>query len=152
MSSLLDLNLCWMWESEVPIPVWILGFLAFANAAPATFISFSTDRVSPQTAAFLTILEISSTDLKSPGLETGNPASIISTPNWSSCSAMIYFCSVFSLHPGTCSPSRSVVSKIWTFVLDILQNIFSNCYTNLYFGVIKVINWVLNITMFNLIG
>ncbi len=31
----------------------------------------------------VTALEISTTELKSPGLETGNPASITSTPNCS---------------------------------------------------------------------
>ena len=75
-------------------------------------MSFSTARVSPHTAAFLTSLEISTTDLKSPGLETGNPASIISTPRTSRRSAIINLLLVSNLQPGTCSPSRSVVSKI----------------------------------------
>ena len=65
--------------------------LAYFRASAATSISFSTARVNPQTVAFLTILEISSTDLKSPGLETGNPASITSTPKISSCSAITTF-------------------------------------------------------------
>ena len=119
MASLLDLNLWIIWESEVPIPVWILGFFAYLSASAATLISFSTDRVNPQTEAFVTIFEISSTDLKSPGLDTGNPASITSTPKTSRRYAIIIFWFVSSLQPGTCSPSRRVVSKIWIVVSDI---------------------------------
>ena len=78
-----------MWVSEVPIPVWILGYLAYFKEFTATSISFLTALVNPQTEDFLTILEISTTDLKSPGLEIGNPASITSTPSSSSFSAII---------------------------------------------------------------
>ena len=63
-----------MCESLVPIPVWILGNFAYFRASAAIFISFSTALVNPQTVAFFTIFEISETDLKSPGLETGKPA------------------------------------------------------------------------------
>ena len=93
--------------------------MACFRASAATSISFFTALVSPQTEAFLTIFEISSTDLKSPGLETGNPASITSTPKISRRSAIIIFWSVSNLQPGTCYPSRSVVSKIWMVVSDI---------------------------------
>ena len=103
-----------MWKSEVPIPVWILGFFANFKDSDATSISFLTALVSPQTVAFLIILEISTTELKSPGLEIGNPASKTFTPSWSSLSAIINLFRVSSLHPGTCSPSLSVVSKIST--------------------------------------
>ncbi|MCY1557713.1 hypothetical protein D9M68_945860 [compost metagenome] len=75
-------------------------------------MSFFTALVSPQTVAFSTILQISETDKKSPGLDTGKPASIMSTPILSSRSAITNFCLVSNLHPGTCSPSRNVVSKI----------------------------------------
>ena len=81
-----------MCEFEVPIPVWILGRAAFLRAAAATSISFLTALVSPQTVAFFTILLISETDKKSPGLETGKPASIISTPISSSLAAITSFC------------------------------------------------------------
>ena len=133
MASLFDRNLNFMCESEVPIPVCIRGFFAYCSASAATFMSFSTDLVSPQTVAFFTIFETASTEEKSPGLDTGKPASIISTPNKSNCSAMITFWSVFNLHPGTCSPSRRVVSNIWTFVLDICVNILYIGHTNLIF-------------------
>ena len=80
-----------MCESEVPIPVCILGYLANCNASAAILISFSTALDKPQTVALLTILEISTTDLKSPGLETGNPASITSTPSSSNLLAITSF-------------------------------------------------------------
>src|SRR5690606_16740435 len=67
-----------------------------------------------------TALEISMTERKSPGLEIGKPASITSTPNASSSRAIMIFSSVESWHPGTCSPSRNVVSKISIFWLMIL--------------------------------
>ena len=54
------------------------GETACFKDSAATSISFLTALVKPQTVAFLTILEISTTELKSPGLETGNPASITS--------------------------------------------------------------------------
>jgi len=82
------------------MPVCILGFLAYFKASAATSISFLIALVKPQTVAFRTILEISFTELKSPGLEIGNPASIISTPSVSKRSAIINFCSVFNLQPG----------------------------------------------------
>jgi hypothetical protein len=45
-------------------------FLAYFKAAAATSISFFKALVNPQTVAFFTILLISETDKKSPGLET----------------------------------------------------------------------------------
>ena len=54
-----------MWESDVPMPVWILGLTAFFNDSAATSISFLTALVKPQTLAFFTIFEISTTELKS---------------------------------------------------------------------------------------
>ena len=43
-------------------------------------MSFSLALLNAHTVAFLIIFEISTTDLKSPGLEIGNPASIMSAP------------------------------------------------------------------------
>ena len=85
-------------------------------------MSFFTALVNPHTLAFFTIFEISTTDLKSPGLEIGKPASIISTPRKSNFSAITSFCFVSSLQPGTCSPSLRVVSKILTISLYISFN------------------------------
>jgi hypothetical protein len=57
---------------------------------------------------------IDSTASKSPGEVIGKPASITSTPRRDSCWAISTFSAVFSEMPGDCSPSRSVVSKMWT--------------------------------------
>jgi len=54
---------------------------AFFNDSAATSISFLTALVKPHTLAFFTIFEISTTELKSPGLDIGKPASIMSTPS-----------------------------------------------------------------------
>ena len=83
-------------------------------------MSFSTARVSAQIVGSETAFEISSTELKSPGLEIGNPASMMSTPRLSSNFATSIFSVVFSWQPGTCSPSRSVVSKMYS--LSLIHN------------------------------
>ena len=94
------------------MPVWMRLCLAYLSASTATSMSFCTARLSAQTVGQVTALEISTTELKSPGLETGKPASITSTPSSSSAFATWIFSTVLSWHPGTCSPSRRVVSKI----------------------------------------
>ena len=58
--------------------------------------------------------EIASTASKSPGEVIGKPASITSTPSRASCWAISTFSAVLSEIPGDCSPSRRVVSKMWT--------------------------------------
>ncbi len=65
------------------MPVWMRLRLAYCNAWAATSMSCSTARVSAQMVGHVTAFEISITEWKSPGLETGNPASITSTPNCS---------------------------------------------------------------------
>src|ERR1700738_1650661 len=62
-------------------------------------------------------------DSKSPGEEIGKPASITSTPSFSSCRAMRSFELASRWKPGDCSPSRSVVSKINT-LFELLSLIF----------------------------
>ena len=54
-------------------------------------MSFLTALDNPHTEAFFIIFEISTTDLKSPGLDTGNPASITSTPKSSNLFAITSF-------------------------------------------------------------
>ena len=58
---------------------------------------------------------IASTDSKSPSLAIGNPASMMSTPRRASCSAISSFSATSREMPGDCSPSRKVVSKIFTW-------------------------------------
>ena len=112
ISSGVLLNLYLMWLSLVPMPVWMRLCLAYCNASAATSMSFSTARVRAQMVGHVTAFDISTTDLKSPGLEMGNPASITSTPSSSRFLATSIFSTVFNWQPGTCSPSRNVVSKI----------------------------------------
>lgn len=69
----------------MPIPVCMRGFLAFFSAAAAVSISFFIARESAHTMGRVTALQTSSTDRKSPGLDMGKPASIMSTPKASSC-------------------------------------------------------------------
>ena len=106
--------MCW---GETPIPVWIRLCLASRRASAATSISLRTARVSAQIVGSETAFEISSTEVKSPGLEIGNPASMMSTPRLSSNLATSIFSIVFNWQPGTCSPSRSVVSKMYNLSL-----------------------------------
>ena len=70
--------------------------------------------LNPATSQSLICSAINFTELKSPSDAIGNPASITSTPNFSSCNATLTFSSSFILQPGACSPSLSVVSKIFT--------------------------------------
>src|SRR5690606_11297800 len=78
-------------------------------------MSFSTALDKAQIIGSVTDLEISLTELKSPGLDMGKPASMTSTPSPSKARATILFSRVSNWHPGTCSPSLSVVSKIHSF-------------------------------------
>ena len=71
-------------------------------------------RARPQITGPSTPRAIASTASKSPGEVIGKPASITSTPRRASCWAISTFSAVFSEMPGDCSPSRSVVSKMWT--------------------------------------
>ena len=71
-------------------------------------------RARPQITGPSTRREISWTASKSPGEVIGKPASITSTPSRASCWAISTFSAVFSEMPGDCSPSLSVVSKMWT--------------------------------------
>ena len=75
-------------------------------------MSFSTARANEQIVDSLICLATVLMDLKSPGLAAANPASITSTPNFSSCLAMRNFSSWVIEAPGLCSPSLNVVSKM----------------------------------------
>jgi len=101
--------------SEVPRKVWIRGRFATLIASHSVSMSFFTARASPVTTGPRTALAIAWTASKSPGEEAGNPASMMSTLSASNCRAISIFCSLASFAPGTCSPSRSVVSKMKTF-------------------------------------
>src|SRR5580698_4924890 len=57
---------------------------------------------------------------QSPREAAGNPASMISTPSSASARATRSFSGCVMLQPGTCSPSRSVVSKIRTRSVGVM--------------------------------
>ena len=103
-----------MWMSEVEMNVWIRGRSESRIAFQAASMSALWVRASPQTTGPSTVRAIASTASKSPGEVIGKPASITSTPSRASCWAISTFSCVFSEMPGDCSPSRSVVSKMWT--------------------------------------
>ena len=101
-----------MWTGEVERKVWMRRRSAGLIASAQRSISLKAARESPQTTAFLVRLAISCTAAKSPSEATGNPASMMSTPIWSSSSATSSFSSCVMVAPGHCSPSRNVVSKM----------------------------------------
>ena len=103
-----------MWMSEVEMNVWIRGRSASLIAFQAASMSALWVRARPQITGPCTLRAISSTASKSPGEVIGNPASITSTPSRASCWAISTFSWVLSEIPGDCSPSRNVVSKMWT--------------------------------------
>ena len=95
--------------------VWIRGRSASLIAPQAASMSRlvgagqAADRPGPRPRG-----RSPATASKSPGEVIGKPASITSTPSRASCWAISTFSCVFSEMPGDCSPSRSVVSKMWT--------------------------------------
>jgi hypothetical protein len=100
--------------SEVEMKVWMRGRSASLIAFQAESMSALCVRASPQITGPCTCRAIAWTASKSPGEVIGKPASITSTPRRASCCAISIFSWVFSEMPGDCSPSRSVVSKMWT--------------------------------------
>ena len=94
------------------------GRLASRTASQARSMSALLQRASPAMAGAFSICPTSRatrrTASKSPGEAMGKPASMISTPSRANWRAISSFSSMFSVAPGDCSPSRSVVSKIRT--------------------------------------
>src|SRR5438477_1653413 len=103
-----------MWISLVDTNVWIRNRSAPLSASPARSMSPGTTRASAAMTGPLTVSAISRTASNSPSLETGKPASMMSTFSRASCSAISTFSARVRAMPGACSPSRSVVSKMRT--------------------------------------
>ena len=103
-----------MWMSEVEMKVWIRGRAESLIAPQAASMSALWVRARPQITGPSTSRAIASTASASPGEVIGKPASITSTPSRASWCAISTFSWVFSEMPGDCSPSLSVVSKMWT--------------------------------------
>src|SRR5271157_54619 len=101
------------------------GRKAFFSAFHARSISGATARAMAAISTPRISSAISRTALKSPSELTGKPASITSTPNFSSCLAMSSFSSGVILAPGDCSPSLKVVSKTAIFCFsDFMPHLY----------------------------
>jgi hypothetical protein len=83
-------------------------------------MSLGLARDSPAITEFFERRAISLTAWKSPSEVIGKPASMTSTPIWSSNSAISSFSSKVMVAPGHCSPSRKVVSNMMTRSLSDL--------------------------------
>src|SRR5215469_16127159 len=105
-------------KSEVARNTCTRGFAAGSSARNAASTSSCFARASAATRHSLISLATARTASRSPGDAIGNPASITSTPNCSSCRASLSFSSRFIENPGDCSPSRSVVSNIFTISMS----------------------------------
>src|SRR4051794_40954119 len=103
--------------------VWMRGRRACASAAAARSTSRVTHRASPATCAHGNSLLTAPTASKSPSDAIGNPASRMSTPSSTSLRAIRSFSGTVMLQPGDCSPSRRVVSKIYTRSLMVFEPI-----------------------------
>ena len=90
------------------------GCFAFFIASHARSIASASAWARAQIADPFTSSAIRRTASKSPCEATGKPASMTSTPSFSSCRAISSFSSILRVAPGACSPSRSVVSKMIT--------------------------------------
>src|SRR5208283_3368146 len=93
---------------------------AYFNASHALFISCSLALASPAIVAPCTSDAVLCTASKSPGDAMGKPASIMSTPSFTSCRATCSFSSTFMEAPGDCSPSLNVVSNILMVLMCVV--------------------------------
>src|SRR4051794_39084478 len=103
-----------MWMSLVEMNVWMRGRSESRTAFQAASMSWKPVRARPQSTGPSTWRATAWTASKSPGEAIGKPASITSTPSRASWCAISSFSCLLSEIPGDCSPSRSVVSKIFT--------------------------------------
>ena len=97
---------------------------AGANASSAASTSSRRARASAATRQPVISDAIVRTASRSPRDAMGKPPSITSTPKSASCRARRSFSGTVIEKPGDCSPSRSVVSKIWMWsILICLQRL-----------------------------
>ncbi len=82
---------CAIWMSLVLMNTWMRGSAAVFTASHAVSTSLGTAVASAQMVAPRTSAEIRCTASRSPGVEQGNPASMMSTPSRSSCFAISSF-------------------------------------------------------------
>src|SRR5450759_3190492 len=113
----LFLSLYLRWIGLVAMKVWMRGRLACSRLLAARSTSSVQQRASAATCAHGNSRLTASTAWKSPSLAMGKPASRISTPSSTSFRAIFSFSCTVMLQPGDCSPSRRVVSKMYTRLL-----------------------------------
>ena len=101
-----------MWIGLVAMKVWMRPDFAGLIAPPAAWMSRSLARASEQMVEPWMVSAMVRIASASPGLAAAKPASITSTPSFSSWRAMRSFSSLVIDAPGLCSPSRKVVSKM----------------------------------------
>src|ERR1017187_2548347 len=94
--------------------VWMRGRLACSRLLAVRSTSGVQQRASAATCAQGNSRLTASTAWKSPSLAMGKPASRMSTPSSTSFRAIFSFSGTVMLQPGDCSPSRRVVSKMYT--------------------------------------
>src|ERR1017187_801533 len=94
--------------------VWMRGRLACSRLLAARSTSRVQQGARAATCAQGNSRLTASTAWKSPSLAMGKPASRMSTPSSTSFRAMFSFSGTVMLQPGDCSPSRRVVSKMYT--------------------------------------
>ena len=102
------------WMALVARNTWMRGFSASFTASAARSMSVGLHRASPAMTGPWIWRAMACTLSKSPGEAIGKPASITSAPRSARARAISSFSARFILHPGLCSPSRSVVSKMMT--------------------------------------
>jgi len=111
-----------MWFGLVEMKTWMRARSAWRTASQQRSTSATCVRERPQMTGPWTLAAMAETASKSPSLETGKPASMTSTPRRASCSAISSFSPASREMPGDCSPSLSVVSKMWTrFASDFVS-------------------------------
>src|SRR5450759_2265769 len=94
--------------------VWMRGRLACSRLLAARSTSSVQQRASAATCAQGNSRLTASTAWKSPSLAMEKPASRMSAPSSTSFRAIFSFSGTVMLQPGDCSPSRRVVSKMYT--------------------------------------
>src|ERR1039458_796732 len=94
--------------------VWMRGRLACSRLLAARSTSRVQQRARAATCAQGNSRLTASTAWKSPSLAMGKPASRMSTTSSTSFRAIFSFSGTVMLQPGDCSPSRRVVSKMYT--------------------------------------
>src|SRR5690349_22586660 len=114
ISSCAMLSLYCRWIALVARNTWMRFFAAGLIAFATSSMSPRLQRARPQMIGPCTSRATAFTLSQSPREAAGKPASMTSTPRSASARATRSFSGCAMLHPGDCSPSRSVVSKIMT--------------------------------------